>query len=122
MTETLVQKQVRLLLERQCRELAAVVKTHAPAGTSFVLFLADNGEGGNMAYVASMERRSAIDLVTEWLDRQDENADAKSLRELLVAAGCAITRIAREAGCDPDAPPENLLEHIRNLRKKAEAK
>lgn len=44
--QTLVQKQVRLELERQTREIAEGVASRVPAGMGFVLVLGDFGEKG----------------------------------------------------------------------------
>jgi len=68
--ETLVEKQVRLVLERQCRELADKLKQWTPAGVGFALFLADFGEKGNTAYVSTVDRADMVRLVKEWLARQ----------------------------------------------------
>lgn len=122
MKET-VKTQVRLLLERQTRELAEYIQPKLPAGTAFLLFLADFGKGGNTAYVANCDRADAIKLVVEWLDRQDENADAPMLRELVLSAGHLVGSIADATGYagsleDPGA----FVEHCRELREKAERK
>jgi hypothetical protein len=69
--ETHVQTQVRLVLERQCREIADKLKAWTPAGVGFALFLADYGEKGNTAYVSTVGREGMIKLVREWLDRQE---------------------------------------------------
>jgi hypothetical protein len=68
--ESLVEKQVRLVLEQQCRAIADKLKDMCPAGVGFALFLADYGEKGNTAYVSSVDREDMIRLVEEWLERQ----------------------------------------------------
>lgn len=94
--ETLVQKQVRLVLEQQCRQIANLLKPQVPAGVGFILFLSDFGEGGNIAYVSTVERAGAIKLMQEWLDAHDDTYDVKRLRELLVVAGEAMSEAAAE--------------------------
>ena len=69
MAETLTQKQVRLVLERQCREAADLLKANTPAGTVFCLVLADVGERGNVAYVSTCERESAAKMLDEILGK-----------------------------------------------------
>jgi hypothetical protein len=69
-SETIVQKQVRFVLEQQTREIAEKVKAWCPAGVGFLLFLADYGEKGNLAYVSTCDRVDAIKLVVDWLARQ----------------------------------------------------
>jgi len=68
--ETIVETQIRLVLEKQTREIADKIKVWCPAGVGFMLFLADYGAKGNLGYVSSCERESAIKLVTNWLARQ----------------------------------------------------
>jgi len=68
--ESFVQKQVRLVLEQQTRDIADKLKTWCPAGVGFLLFLADYGAKGNLAYVSTCCREDAIKLVEEWLGRQ----------------------------------------------------
>jgi membrane carboxypeptidase/penicillin-binding protein PbpC len=69
-SETTTQKQVRLLLETQCRDAANLLAKHLPAGTAFALVIADFGEKGNVAYVSSAERDDMIrmfeELLTKW--------------------------------------------------------
>ena len=68
-TESIVQKQIRLVLEKQTREIADKLSTMVPAGVGFLLFLADYGVRGNVSYVSSCNRDDAIQLVTKWLAR-----------------------------------------------------
>jgi hypothetical protein len=120
MAETNTEMQMRLLLERQCRSIAEALRPVMPAGIGFILFLSDYGERGNVAYVSTIERDDVIKLLHEWLDREDANADAKSLRELLVSAGDLLDTIARAAGFPvPIEDPTALVEHVARLRERA---
>lgn len=69
-TETTTQKQVRLVLEGQCRSAAEMLKAHLPAGVAFSLVIADFGAAGNIAYVSNAEREDMIrqfeDLLKRW--------------------------------------------------------
>jgi hypothetical protein len=69
MAETIVETQVRLVLERQCRAAADLLAKEIPAGTVFCLVLADVGSKGNLAYVSSCERESAANLLDELLGK-----------------------------------------------------
>lgn len=69
MAETATDVQVRLVMERQCRELADGLKAKVPAGVGFALFLFDFGADGNTAYVSTAKREDMIALVREWLER-----------------------------------------------------
>lgn len=114
--ETLVQKQVRLVLEQQCRDIANLLKPQMPAGVGFILFLSDFGEGGNTAYVSTVERASAIKLVQEWLDHNDDTYEVTQLRELLVTAGASIAEIVAAVGFKGDVGDLGaLLKHCRDL-------
>lgn len=115
--ETLVEKQVRLVLEQQCRQIANLLKPQVPAGVGFILFLSDFGDGGNVAYVSTVEREGAIKLVQEWLDAQDDTYDVKRLRELLYTAGASLVEIASAVGFEGNAGDLGaLLAHCRTLR------
>ncbi len=119
MSESLVDKQLRLVLERQCQELADHLKPKVPAGVGYFLLLSDYGAVGNTAYVSTFERASAIELMQEWLDRQDDNYDVKTLRELLLVAGDLIEKIADAVGfarTEEGVDPAALIEHCRKLR------
>ena len=70
MAETFVQKQVRLVIEKQCRELADDLKAKVPAGVGFALFLFDFGTKGNVAYVSTADRTDMMNLLTEWMERE----------------------------------------------------
>lgn len=67
MDETFVEKQVRLILEQQCRQLAKGLRPQLPAGVGFALFLFDFGAAGNLAYVSTAHREDTIRLIEEWL-------------------------------------------------------
>ena len=67
MAETTTEKQVRLVLERKCREIANGLAAQCPAGVGFALFLFDFGDGGNLAYVSNGSRETMIQAVEEWL-------------------------------------------------------
>ena len=121
MAETFTQKQVRLVLERQCRELADMLKAKVPAGVGFILFLADHGEKGNLAYVATVERESAIETIYEWLDHQDANADRATLQALLITAGESVKEIAAAVGYKGELGDlDRLIAHCRELKRKAD--
>jgi hypothetical protein len=109
MSETRTQKQVRLVLEQQCVELAKLLKSKVPAGVGFILFLADIGEEGNIAYVSTVERQSAFKLLHEWLDHQDANHPAEGWE----AAAMFVTELAEVLGCEPD--PAEVLARCRAL-------
>jgi len=68
--ETLVEKQVRMVLETQCRDLAKHLAPKVPAGCGFALFLFDFGADGNTAYVSTAQREDMVRLVAEWLEIQ----------------------------------------------------
>ena len=74
MAETLTQKQVRLILERQCRAMAEQIDAGLPAGVGFTLFLFDFGPKGNVAYVSSAQRADVVKLVREWVEREERLA------------------------------------------------
>lgn len=68
--ETLTDVQVRMLDELGTVKLGRAVKAALPEGKAFLLFTADYGDGGNLAYVATVCRDDAIRLVREWLRHQ----------------------------------------------------
>lgn len=117
MVETTTQTQVRLILERQCRELADTITAKAPAGTAFIIFLADMGEGGNVSYVSNAERDGAVKLIHQWLDRQDANRDVASLVMLLESAADLLDTIAEATGYEGRIEdPVGLVNHCKALR------
>lgn len=70
--ETLAQRQVRLILEAQCRELAVMLSGKLPKEQGFALFLFDYGADGNTAYVSTANRDDMVRLLEEWLERVRE--------------------------------------------------
>lgn len=68
--ESLTDKQVRLLHEMNTASIARQVHDLVPPGCGFLLFVADYGQAGNLAYVASVDRNDAVRMVREWLARQ----------------------------------------------------
>lgn len=70
MSETFVQKQIRLVLEQQCHDAAVLLKDKLPAGVGFALFTFDFGEGGNLAYVSNGDRDDVLRLMGEWFERE----------------------------------------------------
>lgn len=111
--ETIIQKQVRLVLERQCREYAELLKSKVPAGVGFILFLSDYGENGNMAYVSTCERQSVHNLLWEWLDHEDANHPQEGWQ----AAAEFIMALATVIGFEGEPEPEALLARCRELAK-----
>jgi hypothetical protein len=69
-TESLTDKQVRLLDEMDTVKLGRAVKEMMPPGRVFMLWTGDYGEKGTLAYVSTVEREDAIRTVREWLQRQ----------------------------------------------------
>ena len=74
--ETRVEKQLRIMLETECRKMADRIAGPGgcPAGTGFALFMFDFGEEGApgaMAYVANGERAGVLAFIKEWIKRQE---------------------------------------------------
>lgn len=111
MSESLVEKQVRLVQERQCRALADKIKPMLPAGTGFLLFLADLGDDGNMSYVSTVSRESAIKLTQEWLDHQDANHPAEGWE----TAAMFLMEVANAIGFEGEPEPAAVLARCREL-------
>jgi hypothetical protein len=109
--ETLVQKQVRLVLERQCRELADLLKTKVPAGVGFALFLFDFGEKGNTAYVSTAQRDDMIKLIWEWLDHQDANHPREGWKRFAEFV-CELARVLEFEG---EPAPQALLDECAEM-------
>lgn len=117
MKESRTETQVRLVLERQCRELVDVLKPRVPAGVGFILFLADFGDKGNLAYASTLERQSTIKLLQEWLDHEDDTYDVKRLRELLLVAYEVVQSVAKAVEFTGQVGDWNaLVEHCKKLR------
>lgn len=68
--ETLTDVQVRLLEEMGTVDVARKLKAMMPPDRGFLLFTADYGRGGNLAYVSTVDRDDAIRMVREWLKKQ----------------------------------------------------
>lgn len=70
MNESIIEKQVRLLLEKQCADIGREIGALLPAGVGFSLIVFDFGEGGNLAYVSNANRsdmiRSLEELLAKW--------------------------------------------------------
>lgn len=114
MSETTTDLQLRLILEQQCRELGELLQRKAPAGVGFLLFLADLGADGDLAYVANVERDDAHKLVHEWLDRTDANHPAEGWE----TAARFLTEVAAAIGVDGESEPAAVLARCRELRAK----
>jgi hypothetical protein len=68
--ETLKGEKVRKLKELGTAEIARVLKTLLPATRGFMLWTMDYGQGGALAYVATVGREDAIRMAREWLQHQ----------------------------------------------------
>ncbi len=103
--ETFVEKQVRLVLEGQCREIADKLKAMCPAGTGFALFLMDYGSKGNLAYVATVDRADMIKTVQEWPARELRTGDPDgAMRQAVRAINAGVKLPAElEGEVDRDA-------------------
>jgi hypothetical protein len=74
--ETRVEKQLRLMLETECRKMGDRIKEGCPPGAGFALFMFDFGDEtspGAVAYVANGERAGVLALVKEWIKRQESD-------------------------------------------------
>ena len=71
--ETPEQTEKRLTLEEKTREIASVIRGMVPEDTTFMLFLADVGDKGNLAYVGTTQRESTIEMMREFLERWGAN-------------------------------------------------
>lgn len=71
--ETPEEREKRLTLEFTTREIADRIKEMLPPNTTFMLFLSDVGEDGNLAYVGDTQRESAIPMMREFLHRWGAN-------------------------------------------------
>lgn len=68
--ETVTDVQVRLIEEMGTAEIGRKLKAMLPPDRGFVLFTANYGKGGNIAYIATVDREDAIRMVREWLRHQ----------------------------------------------------
>lgn len=73
MAETPEQTERRLQLEEKTRAIADVISEMMPEDTTFMLFLADVGDKGNIAYVGTSQRESTIEMMREFLERWGAN-------------------------------------------------
>lgn len=68
--ETLLEKQIRLVLETQCAEMGRMIGAACPAGVGFAFLMFDFGKNGNIAYVSNADRadmiRSLERLIARW--------------------------------------------------------
>lgn len=71
--ETPEQMEKRLKLEEATRAIADIIKPLLPEDTTFMLFLADVGDKGNLAYVGTSQRDSTIEMMREFLNRWGAN-------------------------------------------------
>lgn len=71
MSETTVQRQVRMVLEAECAEMGRVIASACSAGTGFVLVMFDFCEAnkGNMAYLSNGRRPETIKMLKELLEK-----------------------------------------------------
>lgn len=126
MAETFVKKQVRLILEQQCHDLAELLKSKVPAGVGFTLFLSDYGEGGNLAYVSTVDRADSIRVIREWLDVRDPHAKVEEndilrrensrLRDKARQADALFDAICNGPGEWSDEPTAAEIDHVRQLK------
>lgn len=71
--ETMEQRTRRLMLEQRTREIADRIKDLLPPDTVFMLFTADVGEDGGLAYVGTSQREDTIAMMREFLHRWGAN-------------------------------------------------
>lgn len=69
MSETQVQKQIRLLLEQQAREIGVQIGEACPAGVGYALLVFDFGDDGNLAYVSNANRADMIRALEDLVKR-----------------------------------------------------
>ena len=74
--ETQVQKQVRLVQEKQCSDIGRIIAGACPAGTGFVLVLFDfcEADKGNMSFISSGRRPETIKMLRELLGKIEADA------------------------------------------------
>lgn len=63
-------EQARLIEEMGIGDLAERLKAMMPAGRAFILMTIDYGEGGNLAYISTINREDSVRCVREWLKKQ----------------------------------------------------
>lgn len=111
MSESTTDLQVRLVLQQQCRELGELLQSRAPAGVGFLLFLADVGADGSLAYVSNVDRDDAHRLVHEWLDRTHANHPAEGWE----TAARLLLEVAEAIGFEGEPEPAALLARCKEL-------
>jgi hypothetical protein len=124
--ETLVEKQVRLVQEQQCRDLAEHLAPKLPAGTGFALFIFDYGDGqkkGNVSYISTAAREQMIDLVEDWLRRQGQPVTPVGKR---LAAGAlrSVAEMLEELApelADRDSEPVSTIRNVAESLREAAA-
>ena len=75
MSESHAKFQLRLMIERRCREMADKIAPSLLPGTGFALFMFDfghPGEPGSLAYVSSGDRADIVRAMKEWIARQEK--------------------------------------------------
>lgn len=119
MGETFVQKQVRLVLEQQCRDIAEKLKAMCPAGVGFTLFLTDFGEKGNTSYVSTCDREDMIRLLEEHLERQGRirtpvtsRVRAETLRDVADGLAATVDSLS-ERGVNVRGSLKNVIARLR---------
>lgn len=68
-SETPVERQVRLVLEKQARDVGTQIKEALPAGVGFALFVFDfaTPDGpNNLAYISNGKRSDIVKMLDEW--------------------------------------------------------
>src|SRR5262249_43268608 len=71
--------QVRLILEKDCRRLAALVARELPPHQQgFALFLFDFGPKGNIAYASNARREDMIVAIREWLEHAEKHKEGST--------------------------------------------
>lgn len=67
-TETLTEKQVRLIHEMGTAEIGRRIKAMMRPDQGFLLMIADYG-GGNLAYISTIEREDVVRMLREFLQK-----------------------------------------------------
>jgi len=68
-SESHVEKQVRLVLEKQCADVGRIIADALPAGVGFAFLAFDFGARGNIAYFSNANREDMIRALEELLAR-----------------------------------------------------
>lgn len=59
-------------LESLLKRIATSFSKQLPEDIGFTLFLFTYGEDGNLFYISSAQREDMINVVKEWLDKQND--------------------------------------------------